>query len=101
MKSVYTRYIWAPLISLLCLGLLLTQGFCQESSASDLETQTTLVSWLNSGDQEKRMDAILRLCGIFSAAPGSADFSTVTALALTMRNDISPVVRAMAARALE
>ena len=80
---------------------MLSQVFSQESLSRDSGTQKALVVRLSSSDEERRMDTILRLWEIFSETPGSADFSTVTALAMTMRSDISPVVRALAVRALE
>ena len=101
MRSNCSRYIGAVLIGQLCIGFSLKQAFGQELLVRDAEAQKTLVRRLVSGDEEQRMDAIIQLSGIFSATPGSADFSTVTALAIKLRTDTSPIVRALAARALE
>src|SRR5262249_18239118 len=101
MRSIGPRYLGAVLIGQLCIGFSLKQVYGQDLSLRHADAQRALVLQLDSGNEEQRMDAIAQLSAIFSATPGSADSSTVTALAIKMRTDNSPVVRALAARALE
>lgn len=75
--------------------------------------QTERERWLSrltAGNEEERLDAMAHLVVMFSAASDSSgaanglneeNFSAITALALALRKDASPVVRALAARALE
>ncbi|MGH9845634.1 MAG: HEAT repeat domain-containing protein [Blastocatellia bacterium] len=88
--------------SLIVVLMVTTVGLSQEQpSPRDEDPRKPLLARLSSGGEEQRLDAVTQLVGMFSTASVEADFSAITALAITMRNDASPVVRAMAARALE
>ncbi|MGH9855463.1 MAG: HEAT repeat domain-containing protein, partial [Blastocatellia bacterium] len=52
-------------------------------------------------DEEQRIDAITRIGALWSAAPDPVELPVVTALGNSLQQDSSPVVRALAARALE
>jgi HEAT repeat protein len=64
-------------------------------------TQERLVAGLANPDKEQRMEALVELSALFRSAPGIITDSTIIALAETLQHDLSPVVRALAARTLE
>jgi HEAT repeat protein len=99
MGSICSRYICTVLIGQLCAGL--SPVFGQESLVREAEAKRRIVERLASGNEEQRLDAITELNWSLSTTPGSADFSILTTLANIIRTDTSPVVRALAARALE
>lgn len=86
---------------LIALALAVTVALAQEASPREDDLPKSLLARLASPDEEQRLDALVELAGMFSKSSGEADFSAITATAIAMRNDLSPVVRALAARALE
>src|SRR5262252_931594 len=56
---------------------------------------------LASGDEEQRIDSLVRLCALLRDDPGSIETSVIESLGAALRRDSSPIVRALAARALE
>ncbi|MGH9767454.1 MAG: HEAT repeat domain-containing protein [Blastocatellia bacterium] len=73
----------------------------QEADRRTEPLQKELLSRLASGDEEQRLDAIMRIGALWRNAPNSVDFPVITALGNALQQDPSPVVRALAARALE
>lgn len=60
-----------------------------------------LLSRLASGDEEQRVDAITQISAFWREAVDSVELPIVSALLKALQQDSSPVVRALAARALE
>jgi HEAT repeat protein len=60
-----------------------------------------LVSRLTSGDEEQRLNALAEIIVLLPTATDSFRASAVPALSNSLQQDLSPVVRAMAARGLE
>ena len=56
---------------------------------------------LASGDEERRIDSLVRICALLRDEPGAIETQVVTPLGAILQRDSSPVVRALAARALE
>jgi HEAT repeat protein len=56
---------------------------------------------LASGEEEERLDSLIQLGTLFSQSSTRPTQSTITALADTLREDSSPVIRALSARTLE
>jgi HEAT repeat protein len=71
------------------------------SSPASSSLEERLVTQLNSSDEEVRMDALVQMGTLFSSAPGALADSTLSALTNALQRDPSPVIRALAARALE
>jgi len=91
------RMVFAFLFSL-SLGLS-ANAAAQGNRANIL--QDRLVAKLAVQDEEQRMEALVELSALFRSTPGIITSSTLVALAETLKHDSSPVVRALAARALE
>src|SRR5262245_29517437 len=89
------------LFPLLLLGLLFAGVRGQEVGQQSNQLRKELLSRLASGDAEQRIDAIARIGALWRDAPESVDRSLITALGNSLQQDSSPVVRALAARALE
>ncbi len=85
-------------IFILSLGLS-TNAAVQGNQATSL--QERLVAGLAAQNEEQRMEALVDLSALFRSAPGIITNSTLIALSETLQHDSSPVVRALAARALE
>jgi HEAT repeat protein len=85
-------------IFILSLGLS-TNAAAQENRSTSL--QDRLVAKLATQDEEQRMEALVDLSALFRSAPGIITSTTLVALSETLQHDSSPVVRALAARALE
>jgi len=102
MKSLSPRTEMTILMrGLIVLALAVIVALAQEASPREEDPPRSLLARLASSDEEQRLDALMEVAGMFSKSSGEADFSVITATAVAMRNDLSPVVRALAARALE
>ncbi len=102
MKSVNRRTGMSNLLhGLIVVALAAAVSLSQDASSRDEDSRKSLLAQLSSGGEEQRLDAVIQLAGMFSTSSVEADFSAITMLAIAMRNDLSPVVRALAARALE
>ncbi|MGH9836209.1 MAG: HEAT repeat domain-containing protein [Blastocatellia bacterium] len=77
----------------------ITLGQEAERQANPSEEQ--ILSHLASGDEEQRLNAVTRAGDLFLTAPDSVKSSIISALGNSLRTDPSPVVRALAARAME
>ncbi|HEY6402786.1 MAG TPA: HEAT repeat domain-containing protein [Blastocatellia bacterium] len=65
------------------------------------QARQELLSRLASGDEEQRIDSAVRLSALLQDEPGVIETSVITALCAALQQDSSPLVRALAARALE
>jgi HEAT repeat protein len=88
-------------VYLSCVLLAPGLSLAQEPPSGEDGVRKALLARLSASDEEQRLDAVTQLAGWFPSSSGEAGFEAVTALALAMRRDVSPVVRALAARALE
>jgi HEAT repeat protein len=91
-------FLIAPLL-FLC--MLFAGGRGQEADLRTDRSRQDLLSRLASGDEEQRIDAIVRIGALLRDEPDSVETSVITALGVALQRDSSPVVRALAARALE
>lgn len=73
----------------------------QEADRQTDQLRKELLSRLASGDEEQRIDVIERIGALWRDAHDSVELSVITALGNSLQQDLSPVVRALAARALE
>jgi len=94
----------APVLLLLpplFLCMLFALGRGQEVDRRTDRLRRELLSRLASGDEEQRIDAAVRIGALLLDEPGAVETSVITSLGAALRRDSSPVVRALAARALE
>ncbi|HEU0175173.1 MAG TPA: HEAT repeat domain-containing protein [Blastocatellia bacterium] len=89
------------LLPLLFLCMLFAWGRGQEVDRRTDRLRQELLSRLASGDEEQRIDAAVRIGALLLDEPGAVETSVITTLGAALRRDSSPVVRALAARALE
>ena len=101
LSSLLKRIGLNLILSLAALLSVISQASAQETGSRTDGAQEQLVSRLASGDEEQRMDAAVRLGALFASAPGSITLSTINALAVALQRDLSPIIRALAANALE
>jgi HEAT repeat protein len=73
----------------------------QDPSIQAIRARQELLSRLASGDEEQRIDSAVRLGGLLRDDPDAIESSVITALGRVLQRDLSPVVRALAAMALE
>lgn len=66
-----------------------------------MRARQELLSRLASGDEEQRIDSAVRLGAFLRDDPDAIEASVITALSGVLQRDSSPVVRALAAMALE
>ncbi|HEY8458878.1 MAG TPA: HEAT repeat domain-containing protein [Blastocatellia bacterium] len=66
-----------------------------------MRTMQELLSRLASGDEEQRIDSAVRISALLRDEPGAIETSVITSLCAALQQDLSPIVRALAARALE
>src|SRR2546426_190880 len=95
-------FLIAPLLFLCMLfdgGPQQTRG--QEADRRADRPRQESLSRLASGDEERRIDSLVRICGLLRDDPGSIETSVIESLVAALQRDSSPVVRALAARALE
>lgn len=86
------RQLLLALCALSCGG----PGYAQE-----IPPAGELLTRLAAADEETRLDAAVNLGGLFTLVPGAATPAAVAALATALQQDRSPLLRALAARALE
>jgi HEAT repeat protein len=60
-----------------------------------------LLDRLTSGDEEQRIDSLVRICSLLRDEPDAIETQVITSLVAVLQRDTSPVVRALAARSLE
>jgi hypothetical protein len=75
--------------------------FGQEAERRENPSEKQTLSHLRSGDEEQRLNAVTRAGELFLTAPDSVKSSIISALGDSLQTDPSPVVRALAARAME
>jgi len=86
---------------LLFLCLLFGGGRGQEADRRTERSRQELLSRLASGDEEQRIDSLVRICSLLRDEHGSIETSVIKSLGEALQLDSSPVVRALAARAME
>ncbi|MBO0724831.1 MAG: HEAT repeat domain-containing protein [Blastocatellia bacterium] len=89
------------LFSLLSLCLLFAEGRGQEIDQRTDRSRQELLSRLASGDEEQRIDSVVRLSALLRDDPEAIETSVITSLGAALQRDPSPVVRALTAMALE
>jgi hypothetical protein len=89
------------LLPLLFLNLFFAEGRGQEPDRRTDQSRQELLSKLASGDEEQRIDSIVRIGALLRDDPGVIETSVITSLGAALQRDSSPVVRALAAMALE
>jgi HEAT repeat protein len=96
-RNLLRRFSWIVVV----LAPLFVEALGQQADRQANPLQKDLLSRLASGDEEERIDAVARISALWRDRPDSADASAITAIGNSLRQDSSPVVRALAARALE
>lgn len=91
-------FLIAPLL-FLC--MLFAGGRGQEADPPTSQSRRDLLGRLTSGDEEQRIDSIVRISALLRDEPDSVEMPVIAALGSALQRDSSPVVRALAARALE
>jgi HEAT repeat protein len=86
---------------LLFLCMLFAGGRGQEVDRRTDRSRQELLSRLASGDEEQRIDSAVRIGALLRDEPDSIETSVIASLGAALQRDSSPVVRALAARALE
>ncbi|HEU0185374.1 MAG TPA: HEAT repeat domain-containing protein [Blastocatellia bacterium] len=89
------------LFSPLFLFLLFIGGRGQEIDRRTERSRQELLSRLASGDEEQRIDSVVRIGAFLRDDPEAIETSVITSLGAALQRDSSPVVRALAAMALE
>jgi HEAT repeat protein len=92
----------APLLVLCMLfagGPRQTRG--QEADRRTDRSRRELLERLASGDEEQRIDSLVRICALLRDEPDAIETPVITSIGAALQRDLSPVVRALAARALE
>ncbi|HEU0185246.1 MAG TPA: HEAT repeat domain-containing protein [Blastocatellia bacterium] len=72
-----------------------------DTSERGEQARRELLSRLASGDEEQRIDSAVRISALLQDEPGVVETSVITSLCAALQQDSSPLVRALAARALE
>jgi HEAT repeat protein len=86
---------------LLFLCMLLAVGRGQETDRRTDLLRQELLSRLVSGDEEQRIDSAVRLSALLRDNPDAIESSVIRTLSAALQRDSAPVVRALAAMALE
>ena len=73
----------------------------QETVQTPEQLRKELLARLASGNEEQRIDALTRIGALWHNISDSDELAVITALGECLQQDPSPVVRALAARALE
>lgn len=92
--SFLTRLARLIVSSMMVLSMTIGVALAQEPSK-----QSVLLTRLASGNEDQRADVVIELGSMLSAY--AAEQATVDALSQSLRRDSSPLVRALAARAME
>jgi hypothetical protein len=90
-----------PLLFLCLLLAVGPMGCGQEIDRRQGLSIQELLSRLASGDEEQRIDSAVRIGSHLRAEPDAIETSVITSLSRALQKDSSPVVRALAAMALE
>jgi HEAT repeat protein len=96
------KLLIAPLLVLCMLfavGPRQTRG--QEADRRTDRSRRELLERLASGDEEQRIDSLVRVCALLRDEPDAIETPVITSIGAALQRDSSPVVRALAARALE
>ena len=92
----------APLLFLCVLfGGALRQTRGQEADQRTDRLRRELLSRMASGDEEQRIDSLVRICALLRDEPDAIETPIITSIGSALQRDSSPVVRALAARSLE
>jgi HEAT repeat protein len=94
------------IIGLLLFALMLFAGGPRQTGGQEADRRTDrsqqeLFDRLTSGDEEQRIDSLVRICSLLRDEPDAIETQVITSLVAVLQRDTSPVVRALAARALE
>src|SRR5262252_4277509 len=73
----------------------------QETDRRADRSRRELLDRLASGDEEQRIDSLVRICALLRDEPDAIESPVITSIGAALQRDTSPVVRALAARALE
>jgi len=73
----------------------------QEADRRTDRSRRELLDRLASGDEEQRIDSLVRICALLRDEPDAIETPVITSIGAALQRDSSPVVRALAARALE
>jgi hypothetical protein len=73
----------------------------QEADRRTDRSRREYLSRLASGDEEQRIDSLVRICALLRDEPDAIETPVITSIGDALQRDSSPVVRALAARALE
>src|SRR5215470_7509853 len=90
-----------PLLFPLLFSMLFSEGRGQEIDRRTDRSRQELLSRLASGDEEQRIDSVVRIGALLRDDPEAIEPSVITSLGAALQRDSSPVVRALAAMALE
>ena len=92
----------APLLFLCMLfagGPRQTRG--QDADRRTDRSRREMLERLSSGDEEQRIDSLVRICALLREESVAIETPVITSIGDALQRDSSPVVRALAARALE
>jgi len=105
LQKIVGHTLYYRLSGLIIAGTLLISstitGFGQSEEERKADQQATLAVKLASGNEEERLDSLVQLGTLFSQISARPTDSTIAALANSLRDDSSPVIRALSARTLE
>jgi HEAT repeat protein len=98
----------APMLMIgpLLFAFMLFAGGPQQTGGQEADRRTDrsrreLLDRLTSGDEEQRIDSLVRICSLLRDEPDAIETQVITSLVAVLQRDTSPVVRALAARSLE
>src|SRR5215510_6302629 len=95
------RHLSSIVTPVLVLVLLSAGVRGQETDQTPEQLRKELLARLASGNEEQRIDALTRIGALWHNISDSDELAVITALGECLQQDPSPVVRALAARALE
>lgn len=76
-------------------------AFGQETQSLNQARQGEFISRLAGGDEEQRLNSMIRIIELFDVEPNSATSQAFTALTHSLQHDSSALVRALSARTFE
>ena len=88
-------------VALTYLAYLAGQLIFVQAALSQADSQEVLAARLALADEETRLAALVDLAALFKTPLNIPRPATVNALAITLQNDLSPIIRTHAARVLE
>ena len=105
LQKIVGHTLYCRLPGLIIAGTLLVSstitGYGQIEEERIQDQQASLAVKLASGKEEERLDSLVQLGTLFSQSSTRPTESTIAALANTLRDDSSPVIRALSARTFE